>query len=703
MIKHPLYSRPASLALITAGGIGLAVVMRWTFLEELGRESPYVTFYPAVMLAGAMGGRSHGLAATALSAFLAYFWIQGGSGSVSEFVTMFLFSLSGVLVAEIGEWMRRDRERLQSIRHEAVRQRDETRLRNERLEREAAQRREAEEALKRTSTLMEMAMTAAEIAAFTQDRYLRYTWAFAPHLGPKAQEVLGRTDAEIMAAEDARLVEAIKRRVIERGEPVHEEVCVTRDNQRHYFLLHATPLVDSRGEVTGLTALTVDVTARKAIEDARRKNEERYQIVFEQSPSVILLIDSSSGAIVDVNGAAATYYGWSREELRQKKISDLNTLSAAEVKLKLLSADGGQNGRFVCQHRRSDGSIRDVEVFSGPVMLGNRELLHSTVHDVTERRIAQDAARAAQVQTELLLVEGRVSRLVLLSLLEDQKLAEAALRESDEKVRQFNSELEQRVQERTLDLQAAIKELEAFGYSVSHDLRAPLRAIDGFTRILQEDFAPLLGDEGKRVVGVILKEEQRMEVLIGDLLNLSRLGQRALELQSVDMRELATLVGQEAAAAVGDRVVRLRIESLPVAWADLSLIRQVWVNLLQNAYKYTRRRSEAEIAVGGQIEGGETVYFVADNGVGFDMGQVGRLFGVFQRLHRDEDYEGTGVGLALVKRVVERHGGRVWAAGRVGEGARFYFALPVPPASAGDPVPIRASASPVARRSDANP
>ena len=191
-----------------------------------------------------------------------------------------------------------------------------------------------------------------------------------------------------------------------------------------------------------------------------------------------------------------------------------------------------------------------------------------------------------------------------------------------------------------------------------------------------------------------------METLVNDLLELSRLGRQELDRHAVDMHELATLVAEPMLAQAGSRVVRLEVGDLPTAWADASLIRQVLTNLLDNAFKFTHQRPVAEITVGGRRQGGETVYFVADNGVGFDMSRGDRLFGVFQRLHSDEVYKGTGVGLALVKRIVLRHGGRVWAEGQVGAGAKFHFALPVALTPMPQPVSLRASASPFPRRLD---
>jgi len=235
---------------------------------------------------------------------------------------------------------------------------------------------------------------------------------------------------------------------------------------------------------------------------------------------------------------------------------------------------------------------------------------------------------------------------------------------------------EQRILQRQRELEAANKELDGFTFSVSHDLRAPLRAIDGFGRILLEDHAGRLDAEGRRVLEVIRRNIVRMGQLIDDLLAFSRLGRDAMKPTHVDMTTLARTALDEVLAAEPGRAIDARVADLPDALGDPTLLRQVWVNLLGNAVKYTRPRSPAVILVTGRTEHDEVVYTVRDNGVGFDMTYADKLFTVFQRLHKASEFEGTGVGLALVQRIVLRHYGRVWAEARADEGATFCFALP---------------------------
>ncbi|MGB8216907.1 MAG: ATP-binding protein [Candidatus Methanoperedens sp.] len=228
---------------------------------------------------------------------------------------------------------------------------------------------------------------------------------------------------------------------------------------------------------------------------------------------------------------------------------------------------------------------------------------------------------------------------------------------------------------RTTQLEAANKELEAFSYSVSHDLRAPLRAIDGFSRVLLEDYSNKLDSEGGRLLNIVRDNTQKMGQLIDDLLALSRLGRKQMEISEIDMAKLAKSVFDELKTTVPDRAIQLDIKALPPAHGDPSMIRQVFVNLLSNAIKFTRPNEKAVIEISGTTKGNENVYCVKDNGVGFDMQYLNKLFGVFQRLHSAEEFEGTGVGLALVQRIIYRHGGRVWAEGKVNEGATFCFTL----------------------------
>jgi PAS domain S-box-containing protein len=243
---------------------------------------------------------------------------------------------------------------------------------------------------------------------------------------------------------------------------------------------------------------------------------------------------------------------------------------------------------------------------------------------------------------------------------------------TEQEIKQLNADLEKQAEK----LQAANKELEAFSYSVSHDLRAPLRAIDGYTRILVEDYESVLDAEGKRICGIISREARRMGQLIDDLLAFSRLGRKEMYTSKVDMRGMAVSVLNELLKEEERARLDFQIGKLPSARGDASLLRQVWFNLLANAIKFTSKKERALIEIGSKTNKNELIYYVRDTGAGFDMEYGNKLFGVFQRLHSESEFDGTGVGLAIVQRIVHRHEGRVWAEGEDGKGATFYFALP---------------------------
>ncbi len=256
-------------------------------------------------------------------------------------------------------------------------------------------------------------------------------------------------------------------------------------------------------------------------------------------------------------------------------------------------------------------------------------------------------------------------------------------RQAEGEVERYQERLEELVRERTAELEkanellkAAYADMESFSYSASHDLRKPVITIDGFSRVIMEDYGDKLDEEGRRLLNSIRESAGKMGRMIEDILAFSRVSTKEVRKAEINMEALTKRVLEELGPEIGDREIQLVVKSSLPAYGDPAMVRQVVFNLLSNAVKYTSAREKAIIEIGGDVKENENVYYIKDNGVGFDMAYAAKLFGLFQRLHSHKEFTGTGVGLAIVKRIVEKHGGRVWAEGKVNEGATFYFSLP---------------------------
>jgi PAS domain S-box-containing protein len=499
-------------------------------------------------------------------------------------------------------------------------------------------RKEAEEKIRASekqfrSTLDNM-LEGAQIIGFDW-KYIYINDSLAKHAKYKRDEMIGHTVMEKFPGIEETEIFKVYKRCFEERVSVHlENEFKFPDGTVGWFELSFQPIPE------GIFILSIDITDRKNAEAAILRAEANYREIFDKASDGIYIHEIPGGRIIDTNQRAAEITGYSKEEIltiwANKFVAGSSDNNINPAFLSLQKAAGGEPQLFEWLSRKKDGSYTWLEVNLKKATIAGEERILSFFREINDRKKAQ------------------------------------------EQVEKLNAELEQKVLMRTDQLRRSNEELEAFSYSVSHDLRAPLRAIIGFSSILQEDHVSKLDDEAKRIIEVIISNTKKMGQLIDDLLTFSRMGRQNILETEVN----SNAVVQEIIDGLDRKELRANkinwvVHNLPPVNADLNIIRQVWVNLISNAIKYTGKAGSPRIEIGSNLLEKEVVFFIKDNGVGFDEKYKDKLFRVFQRLHTNEEFEGTGIGLAIVEKIISKHGGRVWANGAANEGACFYFSLPV--------------------------
>ncbi len=454
--------------------------------------------------------------------------------------------------------------------------------------------------------------------------------------GYKENEIIGKS-ASIFYLDKEReegvLLKNLKT-ALEEGSCEVEGWRIRKDRSVFWANVIYTPVFDDDGKHTGFSKITRDLTARKKFEEEIKRSNEFLDSVLENIPNMVFVKDARTLKFVRFNRSGEELLGLSRKELIGKSDHD-----------------------FFPEEQANKFILKDKEVLQG-----------NKVFDIAEEVITTKEGQRWLHTRKIPIKDAAGMPLYLLGISED--ITEK--RVVDEQIKQLNYDLTRSVGE----MELANKELESFSYSVSHDLRAPLRAIRGYTKILMEDYAANLAEDAQKMMGSVASNAERMSQLIDDLLAFSRMGKKEMNITTTDMNIVAKSALKTVQFANGNQLkAKVKINNLMPAMADSSLIENVFTNLIGNAVKYSGKIEDPVIVIDSYKNDNETVYSIKDNGVGFDMKYYNKLFGVFQRLHSTTEFEGTGVGLALVKRIITRHGGRVWAEAEPGNGATFYIAL----------------------------
>ena len=458
------------------------------------------------------------------------------------------------------------------------------------------------------------------------------------HLGYETRAFLedSRFWADRIHPEDRPQVFASLARLFEKGRHSCEYRFLHRDGT--YRSMHdEMKLVRNKTNIpVEIVSLWIDITDHMRVEEALQESEAKYRTIFETAGTAMAIIEDDT-TISLVNSRFEKLSGFSKKEIEGKK--SWNELVA-------------------------EGYPERMK----PYPLGRR-MGPGAVSMNYETRFTDKEGIPRDVFVTVAIIPGTKKSVAAL-------LDITRFKETEWQLKKTNEELEGQVLERTVQLEAASKELEAFAYSVSHDLRSPLLVINGFARSLMENYSRRLDAKGQQFLDILQRNTQNMLQLIDDLLTFSRLGNQPMQPSDIDMAELARSVFEELKAFSPERSLHLDLKALPAVHGDRTMVRQVLANLLSNAIKFTTPKGKPEIEIGSIAKENQIAYYVKDNGVGFDMQHAGRLFGVLQRLHPVEEFGGTGIGLAIVRCIVQRHGGWVWAEGKVNEGATFYFSFP---------------------------
>jgi PAS domain S-box-containing protein len=500
-------------------------------------------------------------------------------------------------------------------------------------------RKQNEEAIKSTSQRLQLATTSASMGVWDWDLQVgTMTW------DDRMFELYGASRGEIQGTvqdwKDGLHPGDLDRAIAEceaaiRGEaPFDTEFRVKHsDGTVLWIKANAVVMRDQLGNPLRMIGINQDVTERKLAEHALAASEAEARTMLQTAMDGVWLIDAK-GRLMEVNDAACRMLGFSRDEMRNMGVADIDAFESPEDLGRHIARVAREGSDlFESIHRRKDGTCFPVEISITHIAEQSRTVAY--VRDISERK-AHETQR-----------------------------------------RRMNEELEERVKERTLQLEAANKEMESFSYSVSHDLRAPLRSIDGFSQVLLEDYQDQVDESGKHYLSRIRLGAQRMGHLIDDLLKLSKTSRSELTLSECDLSGLSSRVAGNLADLNPERKVEVSIKPGMVVQADQHLMQVVLENLLGNAWKFTAKRKDPSIEVGETASPrGDRTFFIRDNGAGFDMAFADKLFNPFQRLHAVTEFDGTGIGLAIVQRIIHRHGGRIWAEASPGEGATFFFALP---------------------------